>query len=123
MFFSLDRSCIFLTLRKSSAMKTFETLIEAMRDLKTRGYENDFNLHPEWIECPSMSIMLKPTEFHVDEIYRFEGANNPDDSTVLFAIRASSGIKGILVDAYGVYADAMSPAMIRALTIDKNTLH
>ncbi len=104
-------------------MKTFETLSEAMRDLKNRGYQNDFNLHPEWIECPAMSLTLKPTEFHVDEIYRFEGANNPDDSSVLFAIQSSTNVKGILVDAYGVYSDSMSPAMIRALTIDKNTLH
>ncbi len=27
-------------------MKTFETLTEAILDLKARGYQNDFNLHP-----------------------------------------------------------------------------
>ena len=104
-------------------MKTFETLSEAMQDLKTRGYTNDFNLHPEWIECPPMRLKFRASEFHVDEIYRFEGATNPDDSAVLFAIQSSAGVKGILVDAYGAYADSLSPEMIRALTIDKNTLH
>jgi hypothetical protein len=104
-------------------MKTFETLTEAILDLKTRGYQNDFNLHPEWIECPPMGLKFKPAEFHVDEIYRFEGATNPDDSAVLFAIRSSNGVKGILVDAYGAYADSLSQEMIRALKIDKDTLH
>ncbi len=104
-------------------MKTFETLTEAILDLKTRGYQNDFNLHPEWIECPPMGLKFKPTEFHVDEIYRFEGATNPDDSSVLFAIRSSNGVKGILVDAYGVYSDSLSQEMVRALKIDNDTLH
>ena len=104
-------------------MKTFETLSEAMQDLKTRGYTNDFNLHPEWIECPPMQLKFRVNEFHVDEIYRFEGATNPDDSAVLFAIQSSDGVKGILVDAYGAYTDSLSPEMVRALTIDKNTMH
>jgi len=104
-------------------MKTFETLSQAMQDLKVRGYENDFNLYAEWIECHPLNLKLKPNEFHVDEVYRFEGATNPDDSSVLFAIQSSAGVKGILVDAYGVYADALSQEMIDALKIDKNTLH
>jgi hypothetical protein len=104
-------------------MKTFDTLSEAIGDLKSRGYDNDFNLHPEWIECPPMRATFKANEFHVDEVYRFEGATDPDDSTVLFAIQSTSGVKGILVDAYGAYADSLSPEMVRALTIDKRTLH
>lgn len=104
-------------------MKTFDTLFDAIYDLKKRGYQNDFNLHPEWIECQPMNLKFKPTEFHVDEVYRFEGATNPDDSSVLFAIRSSTGVKGILVDAYGAYSDSLSQEMVRALTIDKNTLH
>ncbi len=104
-------------------MKNFDTLTEAILDLKNRGYQQDSNLHPEWMECPPMNLTLTPTEFHVDEIYRFEGANNPDDSAVLFAIQSSAGVKGILVDAYGAYSDSVSPAMVRALTIDKNTIH
>jgi hypothetical protein len=104
-------------------MQTFETLSEAIQDLKARGYHNDFNLHPEWIECQSLSLKLMPTEFHVDEIYRFEGATNPDDSTILFAVQSSRGVKGILVDAYGAYSDSLNQEMVQALKIDKNTLH
>ena len=104
-------------------MKIFDTLTEAIQDLKTRGYQNDFNLHPEWIECSPMGAKFAPSEFHVDEVHRFEGATNPDDSSVLFAIRSRSGVKGILVDAYGAYADSLSAEMVKALTIDKITQH
>ncbi len=103
-------------------MKTFETLSEAIEDLKIRGYSNDFNLHPEWIECPPMNLKLKPDEFHVDEVHRFEGATDPDDSAVLYAI-SSERLKGVLVDAYGAYAGSLSSEMIARLTIDRNTQH
>ncbi|HPM31874.1 MAG TPA: phosphoribosylpyrophosphate synthetase [Chryseolinea sp.] len=104
-------------------MKTFETLSLAITSLIERGYSNDFNLHPEWIECPPLNLKFKPEEFHVDEVHRFEGMTNPDDSSVLFAISSSSGIKGLLVDAYGVYAESISKAMIDRLKIDGRTKH
>ena len=103
-------------------MKTFETLSEAITDLKNRGYSGDFNLHPEWIECPPLNLKLKPTEFHVDEVHRFEGATDPDDSAVLYAI-SSSEIKGILIDAYGAYSGSLSTEMISRLKIDRATQH
>lgn len=102
-------------------MKTFETLSETIDYLKRAGYSNDFNLHPEWIECPPLKLRLAPEEFHVDQVHRFEGMTNPDDSAILFAITSSNGIKGLLVDAYGPYADSLSPLMIQKLTIDHRT--
>jgi hypothetical protein len=102
-------------------MENYETLSEAIRALKERGYIQDFNLHPEWIECPSLDMRLVPDEFHVDEVHRFEGMTSPDDSAVLFAIRSTGGVKGTLVDAYGAYADALSPLMVQKLVIDRQT--
>lgn len=104
-------------------MKAYETLTEAMKDLKSRGYSMDFNLCTEWIECQPLNLQLRPTEFHVDEVHRFEGMNNPDDSSILFAIRSSTGVKGMLIDAYGAYAETLSSEMIKRLTIDSNTSH
>ena len=104
-------------------MKIFETLSEAITDLKQRGYVQDFNLHPEWIECPPLNLKLRPTEFHVDEVHRFEGMNNPDDSSILLTIQSTTGVKGLLVDAYGAYASSLSPEMIKRLTIDSKTSH
>jgi hypothetical protein len=104
-------------------MKNFETLTEAIVDLRNRGYDHDFNLHAEWIECQSINLQLKANDFHVDEVYRFEGMNNPADSSILFAIQSPSGVKGIIVDAYGVYSESLSEEMIKRLTIDDKTSH
>ena len=102
-------------------MKAFDTLSGAINALKLEGYTNDFNLHPEWIECPPLNLRLGPQEFHVDQLYRFEGMTDPDDSCILFAISSSEGMKGLLVDAYGLYADSLSPLMIEKLKIDTDT--
>ncbi|MBL7844410.1 MAG: phosphoribosylpyrophosphate synthetase [Cyclobacteriaceae bacterium] len=102
-------------------MNVYDSLADAIKALQQRGYVQDFNLHPEWIECPSLKLRLAPEEFHVDEIHRFEGMTNPDDSTILFAISSATGMKGLLVDAYGVYADALTPVMISKLKVDGQT--
>jgi hypothetical protein len=102
-------------------MKTFDTLSEAIENLKKRGYESDFNLHPEHIECAPLKLKLKPEEFHVDEVHRFEGMSNTDDNSILFAISSTAGQKGLLVDAYGMYSDSLSKSMIDKLRIDDNT--
>ena len=57
----------------------------------------------------------------MDEVHRFEGMTNPDDSSVLYAIASTGGLKGLLVDAYGAYAESVSQEMIRKLQIDKQT--
>ena len=102
-------------------METFETLSQAITTLQQRGYANDFNLHPEWIECPSLDMRFEPDEFHVDEVHRFEGMTNPDDSAVLYAVSSHAGLKGLVIDAYGVYAASASQEMLKKLRIDSHT--
>jgi hypothetical protein len=97
--------------------KHYTSLSEAMTDLKARGYINDFNLKGDCIECPAFRLRLTPEHFTVDEYYRFEGMSSVDDNSIVFAIKSDKGIKGILVDAYGVYASNMSDNMIRRLAI------
>jgi len=102
-------------------MDTFDTLSEAMIALKRSGYNVDFNIQTDRIESSDAKYKFKPEEFHVDEVHRFEGMTNPDDSAVLYAISSSKGVKGLLVDAYGAYSEALSPTMINKLRIDGNT--
>jgi hypothetical protein len=104
-------------------MKTYETLSEAMQALEARGYIADFNIHPEWIESPTLGIKLSPDEFHVDEVHRFEGMTDPDDSAVLYAVSSTAGMKGLLVDAYGAYSSYLSSSMVQKLNIDSKTKH
>ena len=101
-------------------MKThYTTLSEATNDLKTRGYTNDFNLKGECVECPALQLQLTPEHFTVDEFHRFEGMSSTDDNSIVFAITSDDGVKGVLVDAYGVYASNLSDGMIKKLAISR----
>ena len=102
-------------------METYETLSKAIQALKKNGYEYDFNLHPDAIECTDVSQKFAPSDFHVDAVYRFEGMTNPDDNSVLYAISARTGLKGLLLDAYGAYSDSLTAEMVKKLTIDERT--
>lgn len=96
-------------------MNHYDTLSEALSDLKRRGYTLDFNLRENCIACGDDDLTFTPEEFHVREVYRFEGDSNPDDEEVIYVIESSDGKKGVLVDAFGIYADALSDEMIRKL--------
>lgn len=96
-------------------MENYDTLSEAINGLKKRGYTSDFNLKHEHIECNALKLKLHPEDFEVDEVYRFEGMSSTDDNSVLYAIHSKKGTKGVLVDAYGMYAENISEAMRKKL--------
>jgi hypothetical protein len=98
-------------------MESYTTLSEAINGLKKKGYNLDFNLKPDCIECNQMDIKLHPDDFVIDEYYRFEGASNPDDSSIVYAISSKDGLKGTLVNAFGVYADDMADSLVKKLRI------
>lgn len=94
---------------------SYDTLSGALNGLKQRGYTEDFNLKENCIICTSKPLELKPEEFDIEEVHRFEGMSNPDDSSVVYAIASTYGVKGVLVDAYGAYAEAITPEMAQKL--------
>lgn len=102
-------------------MYTYDTVTEAVNDLTKRGYNSSFALQHDCIYCQDKQLRLSPSHFHIDEVYRFEGNTDPDDEMIVYAISSADGsIKGTLVNAYGVYADAASDELIRKLDIKNN---
>lgn len=98
-------------------MKTFLNLVEAIDDLRSRGYTSDFDLKPDLLESAALEVKLHPADFEITEVHRFEGPSSADDSCVLFAIKGKSGLKGIALDAYGVYSNALQAEMLAKLRI------
>lgn len=96
-------------------MNNYNSLLDALNDLKRRGYTLDFNLKPSAVHCAALSLELHPEAFTIDECYRFEGASDPDENSIIYALSSLDGLKGTLTDAYGAYADSMSTAMIEKL--------
>lgn len=98
-------------------MYSYETLSEALNDLAKRGYVHNFNIECDCIKCSSIELKLNPDEFEITEFYRFEGDSNPDDQEIVYAIESRDGIKGTLVNAYGIYSDEISGELVKKLKI------
>lgn len=86
-------------------MKNYESLADALSDLKKRGYEADFGTETVCLYCGDLDMRLNPEEFKVDEEYRFEGDATHDEDAVVVAITSSSGVKGTLVNGHGSYVE------------------
>ena len=99
-------------------MKVYDTVTEAINDLKLQGYTTDFNLAFDTIKCAETGVCLSPAAFEIVSFHRFEGNNDPDDSAILYVIESKDGaMKGILLSAYGAYSEAMSEGMIQKLSM------
>jgi hypothetical protein len=95
---------------------TMTTVSEVLNTLKKEGYTVDFNLQENCLVCHGNALQLSPDEFRVDRHYRFEGESDPGDEAVVYAISsAKHGVKGTLVNGYGVSSEAMGADMVKAL--------
>ena len=97
---------------------TYETVSEAINDLIKRGYTTDFYIEAtkDCIVCRKTDLALSEKDFVIDEIHRFEGDTNPGDSMIVYAISSfNHDVKGLLLNAYGVYADGVPSKIISHL--------
>ncbi|HLG35267.1 MAG TPA: phosphoribosylpyrophosphate synthetase [Bacteroidia bacterium] len=102
-------------------MKTYETLSEAINDLTKRGYVFNFNIKQDCIGCVENNINLHPDEFEIDEVYRFQEMSDVGDENILYAISShKNNMKGILVNAFGIYADTASAELVAKLAKHTN---
>jgi len=104
-------------------MESYSTLVDAINGLKTQGYTEDFNLRENHIACSTGNYQLSPDDFKVDNVFRFEGESDQEDQAVLYAISSEKyNIKGVLVNAYGVYSDTQANEIIKKLKIHEEKL-
>ena len=101
-------------------MKQYATLVGTMNDLRKEGYTEDFNLRQNCLECGDGKFKMFTEEFKVDKYFRFEGDSNPSDASILYAISSDvHQVKGVLVNGYGIYSEAITDEMLQKLEIRK----
>lgn len=93
----------------------YDTVANAIDQLRQQGFTVDFNLEGNYLICPGNKIGLDG--FRIVEVYRYEGESDPSDEAAVYAIESVSGIRGVLVTAYGPSADVVSEEMLEKLKI------
>jgi len=91
-------------------------MTEALTDLRVRGFSNDFNLK----DIFTKEYNFQTNKFKIIETHRFENMSDPSENSVVYAIESIfTGIKGVLVNAYGVYSDSLASELVSKLIFNK----
>jgi len=91
---------------RNATTSDMKTLILSLNKLLANGYTTDFKVTDENVlQSLQTEATYRADQINVVDFYRFEGASDPADNSILYAIETSDGTKGTLVDAYGPYAD------------------
>lgn len=92
---------------KNSSTEEMKTLSDCINKQVLNGYAEDFKASERGgIKSLQTENHYKARDVTIVNFYRFEGASDPSDNSILYVLETSDGAKGTLVDAYGPYADA-----------------
>ena len=85
--------------------KRYTNMVETIEELKKSGFTANFEFLDQTFRDVDTGRTFKADELTIVEHYRFEGASDPDDMSVVYAIESDDGLKGIVADAFGLYAN------------------
>jgi hypothetical protein len=93
------------------------TLAGTIDDLDRLGFTEHFGVVADSLRGFGSRATFRPDELEVRDYFRFEGVSDPDDMAILYAIESRSGIRGTLVDAFGVYSDPAVSAFMERVAL------
>ncbi|RTZ03503.1 hypothetical protein EKM02_01330 [Flavobacterium sp. RSP49] len=89
----------------------YTTVIEALEDLKEKGFTYDFNIHQD-------DIKSNPHKFAVNHVYRYEGDTDPGEESVVYGISSDSGKKGVFVAGFSANSNNDAAIVLEKLCIE-----
>lgn len=99
-----------------------QSLSHCANKMKEDGYTEDFQVTPKGLATFNEDKIYSPSQVRIVNFYRFEGASDPGDSSIMYVIETDDGCKGTLVDAYGAYSDStVSKFIVDVEEIQKKT--
>jgi hypothetical protein len=99
-------------------MQQYSNLVEAINGLRKEGYTEDFNLEQQSISCRDGQFKIFHDEFMIDKYFRFDVSSDASDQSIIYAISSHKhDVKGILINAYGIYSEPLTNEMLKKLQI------
>ena len=81
------------------------SMTETIQELRNRGFTTNFEFLNQAFRDVDSKRTFRADELTIVEHHRFEGVSDLEDMSVLYAIETTDGTKGIIVDAFGTYAN------------------
>ena len=103
-----------------NATDEMTTLTETINLLRSKGYNDDFELTTDGLKSKLTREIFTPRDLLIEKVYRFEGQSDPADMAVLYGISAKGKAKGILIDAYGTYDNKQLAELLKDVEISNN---
>ena len=92
---------------------------EAVELLRADGYDDSIEVTADGIWCQGCAQHHAVTGVIQERVYRFEGASNPEDMSIVVGLRCQiCGRTGIVVSAYGPDADPRLFDILNQIPID-----
>lgn len=93
------------------------TLARAIDDLTRSGFGEHFGVSGNDLRSFDSGRTFTADQVVIREFHRFEGVSDPDDMSIVYAIEGQGGVRGTLVDAFGVYSDPAVSAFLEGVPI------
>jgi len=101
----------------SHALRLYTSMAEALQDLVKRGFTANFEYLDKTFRDVDSGRTFQADALTIVEHYRFEGASDPDETSVVYAVESDDGTKGVIADAFGVYASPELGGFLNNVTI------
>jgi len=97
----------------NTTSEDLKTMASCLNKLSMDGYNENFQVTDKGLSSFGKNTFYKPEDIRIVNFFRFEGASDPADNSILYAIETNDGRKGTLTDAYGPYADLETEKFIK----------
>ena len=97
------------------------TLAEAIEEFVGKGFVARFSIVGCRLRVIDTNETLDPGDLVIRGYRRFEGASDPDDMSIVYAVETNSGWQGTIVDAFGVYSEPAIGTVLKHVPVRRTT--
>lgn len=87
-------------------------LLNCIKNAEADGYITDFEVTEAGLHVKDDTHYFKPEDIFINDFFRFELASDPSENSILYLVETKDGQKGILINAYGNYANPIIASFI-----------
>jgi hypothetical protein len=93
----------------------YNDIADAVESLRKEGFVLSFEIEDHHITAKEKDLNLTPDQIDVVKSYTHDAGTDPGSESTVYALETKSGHKGLLVVAFGMYADPSKASLIDKL--------